>query len=209
MFTRVATGLLLASALAVLLLCVLPQPAVAAEGAAEEGGAGGLNPLSSWKEDLAIWTAVVFLVLLLVLRKFAWGPITQGLDKREQAIADQVAQAERNNQRAQELLAQHEQKLTAAGEEIRKMVEQGRRDAEVAGRQIVDKAKKEAGAEHQRALREIEAATAGALKELSEQSATLAVRLAGKIVGAELNPADHAQLIAKAVADFPKAKKKG
>ena len=213
MFTRVATGLLLAVTLAGWLMAALPQPALASGGEAHGGtggGTGGLSPIPTTFEeiqgDLAIWTAVVFLVLLLVLRKYAWGPIAQGLQKREQGIADQVAQAEQNNQKARELLAQHEQMLANSEEEVRKMIEQGRREAEQAGHQIVDKAKDDAKAEHQRALREIEAATAGALKELSERGATLAVQLAGRIVGAELKPADHAQLIAKAVADFPKAK---
>ena len=213
MFTRVATGLLLAVTLAGWLMAALPQPALASGGEAHGGtggGTGGLSPIPTTFEeiqgDLAIWTAVVFLVLLLVLRKYAWGPIAQGLQKREQGIADQVAQAEQNNQKARDLLAQYEQMLANSEEEVRKMIEQGRREAEQAGHQIVDKAKDDAKAEHQRALREIEAATAGALKELSERGATLAVQLAGRIVGAELKPADHAQLIAKAVADFPKAK---
>ena len=213
MFTRVATGLLLAVTLAGWLMAALPQPALASGGEAHGGtggGTGGLSPIPTTFEeiqgDLAIWTAVVFLVLLLVLRKYAWGPIAQGLQKREQGIADQVAQAEENNRKARELLAQYEQMLANSEEEVRKMIEQGRREAEQAGHQIVDKAKDDAKAEHQRALREIEAATAGALKELSERGATLAVQLAGRIVGAELKPADHAQLIAKAVADFPKAK---
>lgn len=202
MFTRVMTGLLLALALAVLLLCVLPQPVLASGGEAGNATAK-LNPLTSWRGDMALWTAVVFLLLLLVLGKFAWGPIVQGLDRREQGIADQVAQAERNNQQARELLAQYEKKLADSREEIRKMIEQGRRAGEEAGRQVIEKAKEDAAAEHERALREIEAATAGALKELSERSATLAVQLAGRIVQAELKPADHAQLIAQAMADFP------
>jgi len=220
MFTRVAIGLLLAGTLAVGLLAVLPQPALASGGHGDSGGeaqggkpggdTGGLSPIPTTFEeiqgDLAIWTAVIFLVLLLVLGKYAWGPISQGLEKREQGIADQVAQAEQNNQKARELLAQYEQMLANSEEEVRKMIEQGRREADEAGRQIVEKAKGDAAAEHQRALREIEAATADALKELSELSATLAVQLAGRIVGAELKPADHAQLIAKAMADFPKAK---
>ena len=58
--------------------------------------------------------------------------------------------------------------------------------------------------EKQRALREIEAATAGAIKELAEQSATLAVGLAGKLVQAELDPKAHVRLIEQAVSDFSK-----
>lgn len=217
MFTRVATGLLLAVALAGAPSVPLVQPALAFGGEAHggsggeaKGGTGGLSPIpTTFQEiqgDLAIWTAVIFLVLLWVLGKYAWGPIAQGLQKREQGIADQVAQAEDNNRKAQDLLAKYEQMLANSEEEVRKMIEQGRRDAEEAGHQIVERAKGEATAEHQRALREIEAATAGALKELSERGATLAVQLAGRIIGVELKAADHAKLIATAVAEMPKAK---
>ena len=56
----------------------------AAEGAGH--GQPDLNPLD-WKTDLALWTGAVFVALLFVLGKFAWGPIADGLDKREQRVA--------------------------------------------------------------------------------------------------------------------------
>ena len=59
------------------------------------------NPLE-FRTDLAIWTGIVFLVLLLVLWKFAWGPIASGLDQREQAVADQIAAAEKSNRGRQD-----------------------------------------------------------------------------------------------------------
>ena len=67
---------------------------------------------------------------------------------------------------------------------------------------MIDKAKEDAKAEYQRAVKQIDAATAAAVKELAGQSATLAVELAGKIVRAKLNPDDHARLIEQAVAGF-------
>jgi len=169
-----------------------------------EHATGDINPLSlqEIKGDLAIWTAAVFLVLLLILWKFAWKPLAQGLDKRERGINEQIAQAEQANQQARDLLAHYEQKLAGSQEQVRAILEQARRDAEQVGRDMLEKAKGEARAEHQRALRQIETATAVALKELAELSATLAVELAGKIVHAQLNPQDHAQLIEQAVADF-------
>jgi F-type H+-transporting ATPase subunit b len=172
-------------------------PAKTAEGAHAEAP----NPLE-WKKELAIWSAVVFVVLFLALWKFAWGPISQGLNKRERGIADQIAQAEQANQQAKELLAEYEQKLAASREEVRGILEQGRRDAEKVGREMLDKARGDAQAEQQRALRQIDAATASALKELADRSATLAVELAGKIVQAKINPAEHAKLIEQAVASF-------
>jgi F-type H+-transporting ATPase subunit b len=180
--------------------------AAAAEVSAEKGEAGHhaskeVNPLE-WSNQLAIWTAVIFVVLLLVLGKFAWGPIVQGLDKREQRIAEQIAQAEQANQQAKDTLAQYEQRLARAEEDVRKVLDDGRRQAEQVGRELIDKAKTEARAEQQRAIRQIDAATTAALKDLADRSASLAVELAGKIVGAKLNSRDHQRLIDQAVAGF-------
>ena len=159
------------------------------------------NPLD-WRTNLAIWTGIVFLVLMFVLWWFAWGPIASALDQREQAVANQIAEAEKSNDDAKAILAQYEQKLSDAKNDVRALLDQARRDAEQTGRQIVEAARGEARQEHQRALAEIENATAGALKELAERSADLAVGLAGKIVRAELKASDHVSLVERAVADF-------
>jgi F-type H+-transporting ATPase subunit b len=187
------------------LAAIVPSgpPKEAAHSGAAEGGEE-VNPLS-WKEikgDLAIWTAAVFLVLLLVLWRFAWGPLAQGLDKREAEVANQIAQAEQANRQAQELLSQYEQKLADARSDVRGILDQARRDAEQLGHEMLDKAKAEARAEQQRALRQIDAATVAALEDLADRGATLAVDLAGKILRAQLSPQDHAQLIQQTVADF-------
>ena len=134
--------------------------------------------------------------------KAAWGPIADGLQKRENEIAAQIAEAQRKNDDARQILAQYEKKLADAAAEVRGLIEQGRREAEQAGQQLIDKARQEAGIEHQRALQQIESATNAALKELADRSATLAVDLAGKIVGAQLKPADHSRLIEQAVNAF-------
>jgi F-type H+-transporting ATPase subunit b len=180
----------------------IAAPAVASEAA--HGGEGNLNPLSpeAWKTDLALWTAVVFLVLFAVLAGFGWRPLAKGLEKREQGIADQIAQAEEANREAKKVLAGYEKRLADAQNEVRGIIEQGRRDAEQIGQQMLDKAKAESKAEHERAIHQIEAATASAVKELADRSAALAVDLAGKIVRAKLSPSDHANLIEQAVAGF-------
>ncbi|MFH1920605.1 MAG: F0F1 ATP synthase subunit B [Planctomycetota bacterium] len=205
MFTRVVTvvviGLILLAGPAAVAPALGATEGHAAPGAEEGHGDVGINPLD-FQKDLAIWTAVIFLVLMGVLWKFAWGPIARGLEKREQRIADEIASAERSNTDARQLLEEYQQRLAATGQEVQEMLQAARRDAEQAGHEIVEKARAEARIEHQRALGEIELATAGALKELAEQSATLAVGLAGKIVRSELDPKAHSQLIAQAMADF-------
>ncbi len=144
--------------LAVAIGLAIAAPVAASEPAPADGG--GMNPFapSALKADLALWTAVVFLCVLAILAVFAWKPLMAGLDKREQGIADQIAQAEAANQQAKELLAEHERRLAAAGDEVRAILEQGRRQSEQLGRELLDKAKQDAKAEQERALRQIDAA---------------------------------------------------
>ncbi len=187
-----------------------PQEAARAEAvghgeAAEHGSEGGVNPLD-FKTDLALWTGIVFVLVLAILWKFAWKPIAEGLSKRESHILDEIAAAERSNAEARQMLDQYQQKLAAASEEVRQMLDAARREAEQAGAQIVQQARMAAEAERDRALAEIDTATAGALKELADRSATLAVDLAGKIVGSQLDRAAHNRLIEQALTDFGKTK---
>jgi F-type H+-transporting ATPase subunit b len=209
-FIRVVSGLLVGLALLAWSGGAVSAGSAAGPEQAEAPAHGGggqedTNPLD-FKRDLAIWTAVVFLVLLLLLWKFAWGPLALGLQRREQGIADQIAQAEASHRLAEELLARYEQKLADSQGEVRGILDRARRDAEGAGREILEKTKQEARAEQQRAVQQIDAATANALKELAAQSATLAVELAGKIVGAEISAAHHDRLIEQAVSDFAEEK---
>jgi F-type H+-transporting ATPase subunit b len=139
---------------------------------------------------------------LLVLRKFAWGPISTGLERREQAIADNIATAENAAEEARKLTAHYEEKLAGAADEVRAIIEEARRDAEHTGQQIVEKAQAKASEEGQRMLREVELAKEGALKEIADRGADLAVDLAGKIVQRELSVEDHANLIQNAQANF-------
>jgi F-type H+-transporting ATPase subunit b len=164
----------------------------------------GSDPLSI-DPDLAIWTLVVFVILLLVLGKFAWRPILEALERREQTIANHIAEAERNHEEAKALLAEYERKLAGAANEVRELLEEARRDADHTKQAILAEAKRGAEAERDRALRDIEAATDQALKALAERSAELAVELAGKILQAKLTTADHARLIQEAMAKFPEA----
>jgi F-type H+-transporting ATPase subunit b len=156
-----------------------------------------------FKTDLAIWSFVVFLLLLAILWKFAWGPIVAGLDKREERVAEHIAAAEKANADAKLMLADYERKLASSADEVRAIIDEARRDAEHTQQEILAKARADAQAERDRSLREIETAKDQALKELGERSADLAVDLAGKIVGARLSTGDHQRLIEEALSRFP------
>jgi len=178
-------------------------PAESGDGHAKEEPKS-INPLDSLKRDLAIWSAVIFVGLVLILAKFGFKPITQALDEREKQVADNIAGAERANQEAKELLVQYQNKLSEAEGEVKAIVEAGKKEAERAGEAIVAKAREAAEAERVRAAKEIESATDGALQELAARSADLAVSLAGKIIRRNLDADSHADLIQTAVSDFSK-----
>lgn len=171
--------------------------------AADHGGGGHSNvdPLSI-DIDLAFCTLIVFVLLLVVLRKFAWGPIAKGLDERERTIAEHIAFAEASQEEGRRLLAQYESKLQGAQDEVRAIMEEARRLADQAHQEMMDKARSEATAEIERARHEIATAKDQALIELAQSSANHAVELAGKILGKTLNAGEHRQLIESSLAGF-------
>lgn len=171
-----------------------PTVAMAASGAAPD-------PLL-FDVDLAICTAIVFLLTMAILRKFAWGPISSGLEKREQAIADNIATAENAAEEARKLTAHYEEKLAGAADEVRTIIDEARQNAERTGQQIIEKAQAKASEEGERLIQEVERAKRAALREISDRGADLAISLAGKIVAKELRPEDHATLIRNDLAKF-------
>lgn len=185
--------------------CVAVRPVSAQEhqddhAAAATGGEheGDPNPLAV-DPDLAIWTGVVFLLLLFVLNKFAWPQISAALLDREKRIEGNIAAAEAMQAQAKQLLAQHEAKLATAADEVRALLEEARRDAEHTKTQIVAEAKKAADTERDRAIRDVERAADHAMKDLAETSANLAVELAGKVVRQNITPDQQSQLVRDAL----------
>ena len=160
------------------------------------------NPLTL-DPDLSIVTAIVFGLLLLVLAKFAWNPIIEALERREQGVAKHLDDAKAIHEDAKKFAAGYEQKLASAADEVRSMLEEARRDADATKQRIVAEAQEAAAAERTRALREIELAKYDALHELRQNSVDLAFGLARNVVKKELNSADHANLIQEALEKLP------
>jgi F-type H+-transporting ATPase subunit b len=169
--------------------------------AGHEAAAGSTNPVTV-DPDLAVVTAIIFLVLLAVLWKFAWGPVVAALDQRERTVADQLAEAKRSQDEAHRMLADHQTRLVGAAAEVKQLMDQARRDADIQRQQLLESAQAAAAAEKDRAVREIQAAKHAALQELASKSVATAVDLAGQIVRRQLSAEDHSQLIGDALDQF-------
>src|SRR5215207_5656293 len=185
-------------ALVYLAAVAMAMPAIPALAAEAEHGS---EAPSLFAGDLgnSFWTLLIFVVVLVVLGKFAWGPILSTLQARESFIHEALATAKRDRDEAEARLREYEARLAQARAEATAIVEEGRRDAVVVKQRIEEDAQREADKRLERAKREIQIATETATKELYLLSARLATDMAGKMIGRELTPQDHERLIAESL----------
>jgi F-type H+-transporting ATPase subunit b len=189
-----------------LAMALAPWPALAAE--APEAGGGTISPFAG-DVGTAIWTVVIFGIVLLVLGKYAWGPVLQALQSRETYVRDSLEAAKREREEAEARLKEYLDKLNNSRAEAQAIMDEGKRDAEATKRRIIDEARQESEKIAARSRREIELATETALKELYATSARLATHIASKVIGRELTPADHERLIAESIEELGNAGRPG
>ena len=156
--------------------------------------------LKRW--DLGIYTLIVFLLLLAILGRFAWGPMMRGLDAREAALRKTHDDAEAARAESQRNLAEVQSRLAKAADEVRAMLDEARRDAQVVKDQMKAEAAADVQAERERIRREIEMARDQALQDIYQQAVQLAALVSTKAVKRELTPADHTRLLDEALTDL-------
>ena len=155
-----------------------------------------------FKDDLAFFSLVVFLIFVGVLGKFAWGPMIQGLDKREAGIQKAISDAEDNRRKSEAMLAEYEQKLKAAEQTVASMVAEARRDAERTSQDLVVSAQKEVGLIRDRAKDEIRQAKDTALAEVFTQINSQVVLATEHVLGRALQDDDQDRLVSQALAEI-------
>jgi F-type H+-transporting ATPase subunit b len=214
-------GLLCFTTLVAIFLAALVSPSFGQAAAAQTdgdntkasdhaGGAGAASepharePLSitDLALDLTVWTIVVFIGLLLVLGRYAWKPMLEGLQKREQAIESAIEQAKKDQEEAAALRAQHQQELTRVKEQERAIMEQAHRDGQAVKDRMVAEARKEIEEERERARRDNQSEREQAMRELLEQTAQLATLVATKAIRRTVTLDDQRRLVDEAVAEL-------
>lgn len=182
-------------------LMMAASAAPAAEETAEK--AGGIVPQDY---GLQIWTLLTFLVLLALLSKFAFKPISQALDRRGQAVRKSIEEAEKQRAEAKQLMEDYRKQLAEARNEANKIMEEARGLGENVRKEVVAKAQAEAGALLQRAQEELRRQKEKSVQELKDTIATLSVQIAAKVIEKEVNEATHRQLIENLMKDLDKIK---
>ena len=165
---------------------------------AESGDDGG-NPLLEASPGLMIWTLVIFGITLFILKRYVFGPVGQAIEKRRSDIAQSIEEAERSRDEATALLEDYRTRLAEARREADALREQGRKEGERQGQEIVT----QAHAQRERVLADAEtqisAEARSAASGLRDQVATLALLAAEKVSRRSLSDDDHRRLIEEAI----------
>jgi len=159
--------------------------------------------------DLAIWTVVVFLILFFVLKKFAWGPMLEGLKKREDSIRSALDEAAKARDEAHAIRLQLQQEMGQAHEKVKGIIDEAKRDAQATAEEMVAKAKADIGQERERLHREIQVETDQALQSLWTRAAELATQVSAKVLRRQLDGDAQRRLIDEALVDLKESAGRG
>lgn len=164
--------------------------------AQEHAPAAGAKPgLLTVDGGLMFWTLVVFGLLFFILSKFAFGPITQAVRAREEALTQAIAAAKADREAAAVLLAEHQAKIEAARGEAQKFIAEGRATAEGMKTTMLEETRKQQGEMLERAKRDIESEKTAAIAELRKEAVGLAIAAAGKVIEKNLDDAQNRKLV--------------
>jgi len=188
--------------LAVAVLLALPAVSLAAEAHGGEHKSSGGDFIDIHRYDLGIYTLLVFGILFVILAKYAWGPFTEGLRKREESLKSAWQAAEQTKREAEEVRKKLQAEFAQANDKIRAMLEEARRDADELRAKERETGSKEAAAERERARREIDAAKDAALKEIYQESVQLAALMSSKALRRNMSADDHSRLVEEALAEL-------
>jgi len=154
-----------------------------------------------------ITTLIVFLLLVVLLGKFAWGPIVTGLKKREDQIRKDIADAEAARAKSEASLKEYQAQLATAEGKVRDLLSKAQADAEKLATNIRMQAQQESEEIKERANKEIEAAKNQAIGEIHEQAAVLSTSIAEKILKRNINADDQRELVRQSLAELASAQK--
>jgi F-type H+-transporting ATPase subunit b len=179
---------------------------------AQEGGheaePSGLDLILPAAEEL-LWGAVAFIIVFLVLRKFAFPALRKAVEKREQEIQTRLEDAEKAKQEAQQEKDQYEKQIADAKGEANRIVEEARQSAEQVRKDLVAKAEREAEQIVERAQEQLVTEQQRARQELQTELAAMSIELAERVVGKSLDGPTQRELVDAYIKDVGSMKTNG
>ncbi len=153
---------------------------------------------------LIFWTLLSFIIVFLILKKFAWKPILNSLNEREKGIADSLATAEKIKAEMALMKSENEALLVKAREERAQMLKEAKETKD----KIIGEAKEQAKVETNKIIADAQSAInqqkMAAITDLKNQVGNLVVEVSEKILRRELNNKDEQEKYIKELADSVK-----
>jgi F-type H+-transporting ATPase subunit b len=154
-------------------------------------GAAGLG----FNSGDVIFQLVMFLILMALIKKFAWGPLMGIMKQREEFVASEIESAEKSRTEAANLLEEQRVLLKEARTEAQELIENAKKQADIQREDIIVSARSEAGRLKESAKLEIEQQKENAVAAIKEQVASLSVLIASKVIEKELSEKDQQKFI--------------
>jgi F-type H+-transporting ATPase subunit b len=158
------------------------------------GGVEAPNPILPEKNEI-IWGGLSFLVLFVLMAKWGYPMITKAMDARAERIRGDLDEATRARTEADTVLDDYRRQLADARNESNRIIEEARQTADQLRRDLMTRAETEVADLRTRAREDIEAAKGRAMTELRAEVSTLAIELAEKVVGRNLDAESNKALV--------------
>lgn len=136
-----------------------------------------------------------FLVLLFLIKKFAWGPVMDMMKKREEYVANEIESAENSRIEAEKAANEAAEQLKQTKLEAQKIIEDAKNAGVKQEQDIIESARQEAERIKKAAQQDIQNEKEKALQALQDQVASLSVLIASKVIEKELSEQDQEKLI--------------
>lgn len=144
---------------------------------------------------LIVWTIITFLLLMFVLKIFAWKPLLTALHNREENIRNSIKYAEQVKQEAERLLEENRRQLAHVEDEAQRILNESRMLGEKLKNEMIDKTSQQARKMIEQARLEIERDKEAALLHLRSEIARLAIQAAEKIIDETLDEEKHRKIV--------------
>ena len=152
--------------------------------------------------DAEFWVAAAFVAFVGVLIRFAYQRIIDALDSRADGIKEEIEEAKRLREEAQQLLANYQRKHRDAVEEAEEIIEQAKADAERMGAQAATDLETEVKRRTELAHAKIARAEAQVIKDVRNMAVDIAVRAAGQLVQERLGEEQAGKIVDEAISEL-------
>tara|TARA_Y100000588_G_scaffold266221_1_gene281027 strand:- start:206 stop:769 length:564 start_codon:yes stop_codon:yes gene_type:complete len=162
-------------------------------GSSGEGG-GWIDSWLMPDPGLFLWTLVTFFIVLIILKIFAWSPLMDALDAREERINEALSSADKAKEEAEKVSNEYDEMIKKAQSEAQNIVAKGKEAGNNLRDEIEQKAKEKADELLEKSNKQIEAAKAKAIDEIKSVSVDLAIQAASKVIDKNLDDSTNRDL---------------